>query len=94
LSGKADAREAHLSSLFGALIEGVTDAKRLRGEPLFAEDPYTSEGPRNRIDELDRQAKQVSEWLHGMSGLVEPEPSMQRSCNVRRILRTIGVQGF
>ncbi len=39
LSGQADAREAHLSSLFGALIEEATLAKRLRREPLFAEDP-------------------------------------------------------
>jgi two-component system chemotaxis response regulator CheB len=39
LSGQADAREAHLSSLLGALIEEATPAKRLRSEPLFAEDP-------------------------------------------------------
>jgi hypothetical protein len=27
---------------------------------------------------LDRQANQVSAWLHAMSGLVGPEPSMAR----------------
>ncbi len=76
LSGQADAREAHLSSLFGALIEEATLAKRLRSEPLFAEDPYTSGSLANRVEALDHQANQVSEWLHAMSGLVEPEPSM------------------
>jgi hypothetical protein len=29
---------------------------------------------RNRAADLDRQANQVSEWLHAMSGLVEPDP--------------------
>jgi two-component system chemotaxis response regulator CheB len=76
LSGQADAREAYLSSLFGALIEEATLAKRLRGEPLFAEDSYTAEALNNRVDVLDRQANQLSEWLHAMSGLVEPEPSL------------------
>ncbi len=76
LSGQADAREAYLSSLFGALIEEATLAKRLRNEPLFAEDLHTAEELANRVDDLDRQANQVTEWLHAMSGLVEPEPSM------------------
>jgi two-component system chemotaxis response regulator CheB len=53
LSGQADAREAIVSSLFGALVEEVTLAKRLRSEPLFSEDAYTaaveqpSGGPRS-----------------------------------------------
>ena len=76
LSGQADAREAYLSSLFGALIEEATLAKRLRSEPLFAEDSQTAESLSNRVDELDAEANQVSRWLHAMSGLVEPEPSM------------------
>ena len=83
MSGQSDAREAtekliypHLSSLFGALIEEATLAKRLRGEPLFAEDTYTAESLSSRIDGLDCQANQVSEWLQAMSGLVEPEPSL------------------
>ena len=76
LSGQADAREAHLSSLFGALIEEATRAKRLRSEPLFAEDSYTAESLSNRVDALDRQANDISAWLHAMSGLVEPEPSI------------------
>jgi two-component system chemotaxis response regulator CheB len=74
LSGQADAREAHLSSLFGALIEEATLAKRLTGTPIFAEDAYTLESLTGRIDSLDRQANLVSEWLHQMMGLVEPEP--------------------
>ncbi|MDE2062015.1 MAG: hypothetical protein KGJ00_06365, partial [Bradyrhizobium sp.] len=73
---QADAREAYLSSLFGALIEEATLAKRLRSEPLFAEDSQTAESLSNRVDELDAEANQVSRWLHAMSGLVEPEPSM------------------
>ena len=76
LSGQADAREAQLSLLFGALIEEATLAKRLRGEPLFAEDSQTAESLSNRVAELDTKANQVSGWLHAMSGLVEPEPSM------------------
>ena len=75
LSGQADAREAHLSSLFGALVEEATLSKRLRGESLFAEDAYTVQSLNSRIDNLDHQANQVTEWLHAMSGLVEPEPS-------------------
>ncbi len=75
LSGQADAREAQLSSLFGVLIEEATLAKRLRTEPFFAEDAFTSESLKGRVDELDRQASEVSKWLHAMSGLVEPEPS-------------------
>jgi two-component system chemotaxis response regulator CheB len=74
LSGQADAREAHLSSLFGALIEEATLAKRLSGIPIFAEDAYTLDSLTGRIDSLDRQANAVSEWLHEMMGLVEPEP--------------------
>ncbi len=76
LSGQADAREAYLSSLFGALIEEATLAKRLRREPLFSENSYTAEGLEDRVATLDHQANQVSGWLHAMSGLVEPEPSM------------------
>jgi two-component system, chemotaxis family, protein-glutamate methylesterase/glutaminase len=76
LSGQADAREAHLSSLFGALIEEATLAKRLRGEPMFSENSYTAESLSRRVDALDNQANQISEWLHAMSGLVEPEPSL------------------
>ncbi len=76
LSGQADAREAYLSSLFGALIEEATLTKRLGTEPLFAEDSYTAEALSNRAGELNRQANQVSEWLHVMTGLIEPEPAM------------------
>ncbi len=76
LSGQADAREAYLSSLFGALIEESTLAKRLTREPLFAEDPYTSGALNSRIDTLDRHANQLSEWLHTLADLVEPEPSL------------------
>jgi two-component system chemotaxis response regulator CheB len=74
LSGQADARESQLSSLFGALIEEATLAKRLRSEPLFAEDAFTAESLASRAGDLHRQADQISEWLHAMTGLVEPEP--------------------
>jgi two-component system chemotaxis response regulator CheB len=78
LSGQADAREAVLSSLFGVLIEEATVARRLRREPLFSENSFTAESLDNRVDTLDRQANQISEWLHALSGLVDPEPSMPR----------------
>jgi two-component system chemotaxis response regulator CheB len=78
LSGQADAREAVPSSLFGVLIEEATVARRLRREPLFSENSFTAESLDNRVDTLDRQANQISEWLHALSGLVDPEPSMPR----------------
>ncbi len=62
--------------LFGSLIEEANLAKRLRTEPLFAEDSYTAASLDDRVGSLGSQANQVSEWLHAMSGLVEPEPSM------------------
>jgi len=62
--------------LFGALIEEATLAKRLRRETFFADESYTAEDLDGRVGALDRQANQVSEWLHLMSGLVAPEPSM------------------
>jgi two-component system chemotaxis response regulator CheB len=76
LSGQADARESFLSMLFGALIEEASLAKRLRHEPMFSENSYTAETLDNRVIALDDQANQVSDWLHAMTGLVEPEPSM------------------
>jgi two-component system chemotaxis response regulator CheB len=75
LSGQADAREALLSSLFGVLIEEATLAKRLRGEPPFGESCYTIVRLDGRIGSLDQQANEISNWLHAMSGLAEPEPS-------------------
>jgi two-component system chemotaxis response regulator CheB len=78
LSGQADAREANLSSLFGALIEEASLAKRMGAEPVFAEDSYTAESLSSRAVELNRQANEVSAWLHAMTGLIEPEPSMPR----------------
>lgn len=75
LSGQADARESHLSALFGSLIEEATLARRLSTEPLFAEDAYTADSLRSRAEELQSHANQTAEWLHAMSGLVEPEPS-------------------
>jgi two-component system chemotaxis response regulator CheB len=74
LSGQADAREGLLSTLFGVLVEEATLAKRLRSEPLFREDAYTAEALDNRVEALDRHANEVSEWLHTLSDLVEPEP--------------------
>jgi two-component system, chemotaxis family, protein-glutamate methylesterase/glutaminase len=69
-------REAHLSSLFGALIEEATLAKRLAVEPLSTDDSFTAESLGNRVVELNQQADRVCEWLHAMAGLIEPEPSM------------------
>ena len=41
-------------------------------ENRIAEGIFNAESLTNRIDELDRQANRISEWLHAMSGLVEP----------------------
>ena len=76
LSGQADAREALLSTLFGVLVEEATLAKRLRSEPLFREDAFTAEALDNRVEALDRHADEVSEWLHTLSDLIEPEPQV------------------
>lgn len=49
VEGQADARKAQLSSLFGTLIEDATLAKRLKNEPLFAQDAYTVENLDSRV---------------------------------------------
>lgn len=72
LSGQAESREILLSSLFGAFIEEATLAKRMRGETAFERDALVSAELGERVSVLEREANAVSEWLHVMSGLVEP----------------------
>jgi two-component system chemotaxis response regulator CheB len=74
LSGQADAREMQLSSLFGAAIEEATLAKRMLMLPAYRDHPSFADGLSSRVDILEREAAQVSEWLHATTGLVAPEP--------------------
>ncbi|HEY7246749.1 MAG TPA: hypothetical protein VH678_22985, partial [Xanthobacteraceae bacterium] len=75
LSGQAEAREAQLSSLFGALVEEASLAKRMQHGLAAKESAEVATGLASRADELSREATQVSEWLHALTNLVEPEPS-------------------
>ena len=75
LSGQSEAREMLLSSLFGAAIEEATLAKRMLGLRAYKEDPAFVDGLSGRIGLLEREATQVSEWLHVTTGVVEPEPT-------------------
>lgn len=79
LSGQADAREMLLSSIFGAFVEEVTLAKRIAAGKHYKEDVAFAAGLGIRIDGLEAEAARVCDWLHGMTGLVEPEPTPYRS---------------
>lgn len=74
LSGQADAREALMSSIFGALIEEVTVTRRLLRDAGYAAEPHIVGGLAARADGLEKEAAQVCDWLHTLAGLVEPEP--------------------
>lgn len=75
LSGPEEARERHLSSIFGALIEEATLAKRVRSQLGVEPDSHALENLDCRTKALEGEAQQVYGWLHQMTGLVEPEPS-------------------
>ncbi len=74
LSGQADAREILASSMFGALIEEATLAKRMLKTSAYAGDASFVNGLNGRVGTLEQEAAQVCEWLHAMTGLVQPEP--------------------
>jgi hypothetical protein len=74
LSGQSDAREDLFSSIFGALIEEATLAKRLLQRVEYAGEPAFLHHLAARVGELEREAAQVCDWLHAMGGLVEPDP--------------------
>lgn len=75
LSGQADARENLMSSMFGAMIEEATLAKRLLDHPEYNSDPQITGGLTPRVANLEKEAAHVCEWLHALTGLVEPEPN-------------------
>ena len=75
LSGQADSRETQFSSIFGALIEEVTLAKRIRARLEPHANHRFLKDLQDRADILEREAAEVCEWLHEMAGLVQPEPS-------------------
>lgn len=74
LSGQADARENLMSSVFGALIEEVSLAKRMLNHSGHSAELQIVGGLGVRIDDLEKEIAQVCDWLHTMRGLVEPEP--------------------
>lgn len=74
LSGQADFREIQASSLFGSLIEEVTMTKRMLQEAQSRNDAKLARSFGTRVEILEREAAQVCDWLHAMTGLVEPEP--------------------
>ena len=73
LSGQAESRETLLSSLFGAFIEEATLAKRMRRDTAFERDSLVAAELGERVSVLEREANAVCDWLHAMSGLVEPQ---------------------
>ena len=75
MSGQSDLREAQFSSIFGALIEEVTLAKRMRAKLDARGDSRVTRALEDRANTLEGEAAQVCEWLHKLTGLVEPEPS-------------------
>lgn len=77
LSGLEEARERHLSSIFGALIEEATLAKRVRAQPGIETDSRAIENLDFKTQALEREAGQICGWLHEMTGLVEPEPHLR-----------------
>ena len=74
LSGQAESRETHLSSVFGALIEEATLTKRVRSRRGADVGGRVAKGLDERAKELEGEATQVCTWLHEMTGLIEPEP--------------------
>lgn len=57
----------------GVLISGA-EALRHRGQQLVQADKILVETLEYKTRTLEREAEQVSGWLHEMRGLVEPEP--------------------
>jgi two-component system chemotaxis response regulator CheB len=74
ISGQADARENLMSSIFGAMIEEITLTKRLLDHPDYWAEPRIAGGLAGRAESLEREATQVCDWLHALTGLVEAEP--------------------
>ncbi len=74
ISGQADARQNLMSSMFGALIEEITLTRRLLGHPDYSGEPRIAGGLLNRVQDLEKEAAQVCNWLQVMTGLVEIEP--------------------
>lgn len=73
LRGLEDSRERHLSSIFGALIEEATLAKRLRGQIGAEAGSRALESLDSRTRMLEGEADQVCGWLRELTGLIEPD---------------------
>ena len=69
----------HLSSVFGALIEEATLARRMLKHLAYVEDAAFANGPTSRAEIIEKEAAQVSQWLHALTGLVDPEPTSSLS---------------
>ncbi|HTV32416.1 MAG TPA: chemotaxis protein CheB [Methylocella sp.] len=79
LSRENNARESQLSAIFGILVEEITLSRRLLADPAYATDLHITSGLAARIVSLENEAAQISDWLHAMTGLVEPEPGRDDS---------------
>lgn len=75
LSGQSETREKVMSSLFGVLLEEATLAKRMQTNDIYKQDKALADSLGARAAVLEREAVQVCDWLHALTGLVEPEPS-------------------
>jgi hypothetical protein len=47
-------------------------------EPRFGIDSKLADRLSTRIEILEKEAAQICEWLHAMTGLVDPEPIRNR----------------
>jgi two-component system chemotaxis response regulator CheB len=74
LSCQGDVRESQQSSLFGTLIEEITLSRRLLADPTYRGELHITGGLAARVASLEKKTAQICDWLHAMTGLVEPEP--------------------
>lgn len=76
LSGQVDARENLMSSIFGVLIEEITLSRQLLDHPEYTSNPQVAGGLPARLSSLEKEAAQICDWLHALTGLVEAEPGV------------------
>jgi hypothetical protein len=71
------ARERQLSAVFASLVEEATLASRMRNNLTHREDDTVAHHLSSRISLLEQEATKVAEWLHSMTGLIEPRQRAQ-----------------
>jgi two-component system chemotaxis response regulator CheB len=75
LSGQAVALEHLLSSTFGVLMEEISLSTRLVDTDSVKAEAEFVQRLRQRIADLQAEVAIVRDWLHSMTGLVDPEPT-------------------